>query len=73
MPVVTRRQKAINDFVDMYQIEGEDVFNATLRATAETYADKKGIKGLKRGDICSKLLELCHMLHNQYLKFRETL
>ena len=67
MPVVTRRQKAINDFVDKFQTEGEDFFNAILRYVAESYADKCGIKGLKDEDIEDTLLTKCQLFHMQYV------
>ena len=63
MPVVTRRQKAINDFVKQFETEGEDFFNELLRTTANVYADKYGIKGLKNEDICTELTMLCQSIH----------
>ena len=74
MPVVTRRQKAINDFVEQFQTEGEDFFNELLRTTANVYADKYGIKGLKSEDICTELTMLCQSIHSALaVKFCETL
>ena len=74
MPVVTRRQKAINDFVKQFETEGEDFFNELLRTTANVYADKYGIKGLKSEDICTELTMLCQSIHSALaVKFCETL